>query len=83
MNTLSTELFFARAAELNVEKICAFAVLQSAELFDFANQLAVERAKEILENPLYKEPIELRSEIVDKYLNNNKEILKDFPKVFE
>lgn len=42
-----------------------------------------EQAKEILENPLYKEPIELRSEIVDKYLNNNKEILKDFPKVFE
>lgn len=48
MDNLSTELFFARAAELNMEKICAFSVLQTADLFDFDNYVAVERAKEIL-----------------------------------
>lgn len=38
----------SRAKELGVEKICAFAVLQTSELFNFKNEYAVKVAREIL-----------------------------------
>lgn len=42
------QLFFNRAKKLGMEKICAFAVYQVAELFNFKNDYAVWVAKEVL-----------------------------------
>ena len=44
-----TERLFERAKELEMEKICAFAVIQTAALFDFRNEHASMLAKNILE----------------------------------
>lgn len=41
---------FCRAEELNMEKICAFAILQTSELFDIKNRLAIDLSKEQLKN---------------------------------
>ncbi len=42
------DFLFNRAKELGMEKICAFAVLQISELFNFKNTYAVEVAENIL-----------------------------------
>lgn len=42
------DFVFERAEKLGMEKICAFAVLQTTELFEFQNLYAVEIAKRIL-----------------------------------
>lgn len=42
------DFLFARAKELNMEKVCAFAVYQMAELFNFKNTYAILVAKSIL-----------------------------------
>lgn len=42
------DFLFERAEKLGMEKICAFAVLQTTELFEFENLYAVEIAKRIL-----------------------------------
>ncbi len=44
------DFLFNRAGELGMEKVCAFAVLQMSELFDFNNKYAVEAAESILSN---------------------------------
>ena len=45
---------FARAQELGMGKICAFSILQTAELFDLQNQFCVDVAKTILrEDPCF------------------------------
>ena len=44
------DFLFERAERINMEKICAFAVLQTAELFDFKNLYAIERATKALRN---------------------------------
>ena len=43
-----TSLLFKRAREIKMEKICAFCILQMAELFDFNNLLVVDLANQIL-----------------------------------
>lgn len=42
------DFLFDRSAELGMEKICAFAVLHTAELFIFRNQYAIEVARKAL-----------------------------------
>ncbi|MBE7058973.1 MAG: hypothetical protein E7387_07775 [Ruminococcaceae bacterium] len=44
------DFYFRRAAEFGMEKVCAFAVLQTSELFDVNNTYAIDIAKEILKN---------------------------------
>ncbi len=44
------DFLFRRAKTLGMEKVCAFAVLQTAELFKFKNLYAVEIAKKHLES---------------------------------
>lgn len=41
-------LLFDRAKELNMEKICAFAILQTMELFDIKNSTAVNQSRKAL-----------------------------------
>ena len=41
---------FNRAKDLSMEKICAYAVLQTSELFDLNQDYAVHMAKEILKD---------------------------------
>lgn len=48
MNETQIESLFSRAKALSLEKVCAFAVLQMSELFDFNNPFAVKKAKEML-----------------------------------
>ena len=43
-----TDFLFERATKLGMEKVCAFAVLQTAELFKFKNTYAVEVATKAL-----------------------------------
>lgn len=43
-------LIFERAKENNMEKICAFAVLQTAKLFNFTNNFAILKSKQILKD---------------------------------
>ena len=45
-----TDYLFERAKKLGMEKVCAFAVLQTAALFDFKNNHAVTVAEETLES---------------------------------
>lgn len=49
-NKAQTDELSHRAKELKLEKICAFAILQTAALFDLQNQEAMHWAKKILEN---------------------------------
>ena len=42
------DFLFERAVKLGMEKVCAFAVLHTAELFKFRNQYAIEVAKKAL-----------------------------------
>jgi len=50
MNTKETEELFDRARIYGMEKICAFAVLQTNALLAFKNELAVSKAKKILKD---------------------------------
>lgn len=48
------EKFFSRAEWLGTEKLCAFAILQCSELFNFHNHYAIKKAKTVLkEDPQY------------------------------
>lgn len=72
------DFLFERARELRMEKICAFAVLQMSELFDFDNRYAVEVAKNILAD----EPDFIHTIIAPKekkeYVFSEKSIVKRF-----
>lgn len=48
MTTSKITALFARAKELEMEKICSFAILQMAELFDLTSQTAVFMAEDCL-----------------------------------
>lgn len=48
MSDAEIQRMFKRAKELNMEKICAFTVLQTAELFEFKCSTALSTAEEIL-----------------------------------
>lgn len=50
MSKTEIDALFVRAKQTGTEKICAFAVAQMAELFNFANRYAVDKANEILES---------------------------------
>ena len=50
MTIKETENLFLRAKELEMEKICAFAVMQTSELFEQKNNTAISISKTILEN---------------------------------
>ena len=45
-----TDFLFKRSAELGLEKICAFAVIQMSRLFHFENDYALKKADAILED---------------------------------
>lgn len=42
------DFLFERAKEIGMEKICAFAVIQTAELFNFKNKYAIEISQKVL-----------------------------------
>lgn len=50
MNEKQIENLFFRAKVLSLENVCAFAILQMSELFDFNNKFAVVKANEILKD---------------------------------
>lgn len=50
MGNAEIEQMFNRAEELNMEKLCAFAILQTADIFDIKNKYAVSVATEVLHN---------------------------------
>lgn len=47
-----TDRIFERARELSLEKMCAFAIIQTAALFDFDNVHALSAARDILKDDL-------------------------------
>ena len=48
----NVDFLFARAKELDMQKICAFAVIHVSKLFDFQNTYAIEVAESILDKDL-------------------------------
>ena len=50
MDEKKIDFLFSRAKHLGMEKICAFAVIQMSELFQFENEYPIVCAKEILKN---------------------------------
>lgn len=48
MSIEETDIIFNRAAALEMDKICAFAVIQTSKLFNFNNDFAVLKSKQIL-----------------------------------
>ena len=50
MSKTEIDTLFARAKQTDTEKICAFAVSQMSELFNFENHYAVDKANEILKS---------------------------------
>lgn len=80
---------FERAAKLGMEKVCAFAVLQTAELFKFKNLYAVAVATKVLEYDLdfihriispkdKKELIFTERNILERFFaDNRKTLLKE------
>ena len=50
MNSMEIESLFSRAKAIDMEKICAFAIAQTASIFDFKNKYAVLKAKDVLKN---------------------------------
>lgn len=50
MSDKQTKETFARAAELGMDKVCSYAVLETAELFGMKNCLAHDISREILKN---------------------------------
>ena len=50
MSISRLEKIFERAMALGMEKECAFAVIQTGELFDISNRLVVEKAMAVLKN---------------------------------
>ena len=83
------DFLFDRANKLGMEKVCAFAVLQMAELLKFKNLYAVEVAKKALENDVdfihkvvapkeKKEFIFTERNIFERFFaNNRKTLLKE------
>lgn len=49
MNENEIDCIFTRARALDMEKVCAFAIKQMSEMFDFQNKYAIEVAEKILE----------------------------------
>lgn len=83
------DFLFKRAGKLNMEKVCAFAVLQTAELFMFRNSYAVEIASKALgDDPDFihriispkdkKEFIYTQRSVLERFFaDNRKELLKE------
>lgn len=72
------DFLFKRAEELGMEKLCAFAVLQTSELFDFANAYAAGAAGRILKNdPDFIHTVDSPRE-GRKYIFTEKDIVERF-----
>ena len=85
-STAYVDFVFERAKELNLEKICAFVVIQMSGLFTFENTYALTKAKEILKNdpdyihtvyaPKDKKPyIYIDKDIESRFFSNNRKLL--------
>lgn len=81
-----TDRLFERARELEMEKICAFAVLQTAALFEFRNEYASMLAKDTLEadpdflhrviSPLEKKQYIFREkDVLERFFDENRKQL--------
>lgn len=82
-NKKHIDFLFERAVKLGMEKVCAFAVLQMAELFKFKNPYAVETATKALDTDqdfihriVYpkdkKELIFTERSVFERFFNNNR-----------
>ena len=88
-NEEHSAFLFERAKKLGMEKVCAFAVLQTAELFKFKNLYAVEIAKKVLSYDLdcihrivspkdRKELVFTERSVFERFFaNNRKELLEE------
>ena len=52
MNENDTKYLFERAKELGLEKICGFAILETAAIFDINNKMALDISEDILSDDL-------------------------------
>ena len=78
LNEEHIDSLFKHANSLSMEKVCAFAVLQTAELFEFKNEYAVKVAKMILANDCDFLHIVISPKGNKKYIFCEKDILKRF-----
>lgn len=69
---------FNRARELGMEKICAFAILQTAELFKVSNYYAIASAKSILKSDMEFLHCVISPKDKKKFIYTEKDIFKRF-----
>jgi hypothetical protein len=78
MDKQDIQSIFSRSKALETEKICAFAILQTSELFNVKNEYAKEKAVEVL-----KEDINFIHQVISPkenkiYIYEEKDIFKRF-----
>lgn len=89
MKELDINVLFNRANKYNMSEVCAFAILQTAQLFNLTNQYAIECADEILADDAYflhrvtspkddKNYIFAEKDIMERFLSDDrKQLLRE------